>query len=110
MRKEIIIPAPQEFSLFRPAASKAKPFAGDIFEAISEEMVSIRDAEEERQNALLNDSDSLGSDRSDSSFLFAGVGGVGGGKKSKKEDGSKMVRSNERLFGSVSLSFFPVLW
>ena len=77
-------------------------FAGDIFEAIGEEMEYIQEAEVEALNAL--DSDSVQSD-SDSSFLF----GVSG-KKAKDEDGSKILKGNERLFGSVSLSFFPVLW
>lgn len=96
----IIIPAPQEYSLFRPA--KGKVFTGDIFGAIGEEMEYIQEAEVEALNAL--DSDSVQSD-SDSSFLF----GVSG-KKAKDEDGSKILKGNERLFGSVSLSFFPVLW
>ena len=76
-------------------------FIGDnIFEAINEEMEGIREAEE-ALNAL--DSDSA-SDYSDSSFLFGTMG-----KKAKEEDGSSIVKGNERLFGSISLSFFPIL-
>ena len=77
-------------------------FIGDnIFEAINEEMEGIREAEEAALNAL--DSDSA-SDYSDSSFLFGAMG-----KKAKEEDGSSIVKGNERLFGSISLSFFPIL-
>ena len=65
-------------------------------------MAAIEEAEVEALNSL--DSDSVHSD-SDSSFLF----GVSG-RKDQVEDGSKIVRANERLFGSISLSFFPVLW
>jgi len=70
----------------------------DIFEVIGEEMESIREAEQDALNSL--DSDSIVSD-SDVSFL--------GGKLAKEEVGSKIAKSNERLFGSISLSFFPVL-
>lgn len=98
-RKTIIIPPPQEYALFRPA-KKAKAVTVSL-ESLKEEMKSIREAEEEVLKAL--DSDSVQSD-SDSSFLFGGIG-----KKIKEETGSKIVKSNERLFGSVALSFFPVL-
>ena len=98
-RKTIIIPPPQEYALFRPA-KKAKAVTVSL-ESLNEEMESIREAEEEALKAL--DSDSVQSD-SDSSFLFGGIG-----KKIKEEAGSKIVKSNERLFGSVALSFFPVL-
>lgn len=96
-RKTLIIPAPQEYSLFRPAKVKRAPLTGDIFEVIKEEMDSIQ---KKALEAL--DSDSVGSNDSDS---FLGLVG----KKAKDEDRSKMVKSNERLFGSISLSFFPVL-
>lgn len=98
-RKTITIPAPQEYSLFRP--NKAKVIMGDIFEIIGEEMESIRDTEVEALNAL--DSDSIQSE-SDLSFLQ-----YNDRKKTKDEDKSKIAKANERLFGSISLSFFPIL-
>ena len=95
----LIIPAPQEFSLFRPPR-KPKSLTGDIFEAIGQEISSIRKSEEEASNVL--DSDSVQSD-SDSSFL-------GGRMKVKDEGMSNVIKANERLYGSISLSFFPVPW
>ena len=76
-------------------------FGGDIFEAISEEMDAIRDAENDALNK--GDSDSTTSD-SGASFLV----GASTSKKTKVHDRSEIVRSNERLFGSVSLSFFQL--
>lgn len=99
-KKTLTVPAPQEYALFRPA--KGKLFGGDIFEAISEEMDAIRDAENDALNK--GDSDSTTSD-SDASFLV----GASTSKTTKVHDRSEIVRSNERLFGSVSLSFFPVM-
>jgi len=99
-KKTLTVPAPQEYSLFRPV--KAKMFCGDIFEAIGEEMQAIREAEEEALKK--GDSDSSQSE-SDASFLFGGSTS----KKTKAQDRSEIVRVNERLFGSVSLSFFPVM-
>lgn len=96
-KKSLIIPAPQEYSLFRPAKGKKAPLMDNIFEAISEEMDSIKKKE---TRAL--DSDSVLSNDSDS-FL----GEVG--RKSKGVDIHQMPKSNERLFGSISLSFFPVV-
>ena len=99
-RKTIIIPPPQEYALFRPTKKANKAFKVSL-ESLNEEMESICKAEEEALKAL--DSESVQSD-SDSSFLFGGIG-----KKKKEEAGSKIVKANERLFGSVALSFFPVL-
>ena len=101
-KKTLTIPAPQEFSLFRPA--KVKLFGGDIFEVIGEEMESIREREDEDESLHRGESESTQSE-SDSSFLFGGSAG----KKPKVQDRSEIVRANERLFGSVSLSFFPVM-
>jgi len=98
--KSVIIPVPQEYSLFRP--TKGKATTGDVFEAINKEMKSIREAEVESLKSL--DSDSAQSD-SDLSFLHHSIG-----KKAKNEDNSKIAKANERLFGSISLSFFPILW
>lgn len=99
-KKSRIIPAPQDFPLFRPA--KAKIVAGDIFEAIREEMESIKEADEMANDRL--DSSYMPSDSEDS-FLFDGED-----KKSMILDESNNPSSNERLFGNISLSFFPVLW
>jgi hypothetical protein len=96
----IIIPSPQEFPLFRPA--KARVFTGDIFEAIGEEMASIREADEKSLHRL--DSSLVPSDSEDSSLF------EGGTKKATMIDGSNILSSNERLFGNISLSFFPILW
>ncbi len=94
----IIIPAPQEFPLFRPV--KARVFTGDTFEAIGEEMESIRESDEK---SLHLDSNLVQSDSEDASLF------EGGAKKATMLDGS-IFSSNERLFGNISLSFFPILW
>ena len=96
-KKSLIIPAPQEYSLFRPARGKKPPPMDNIFDAITEEMDSIK-----KKEADALDSDSVLSSGSDS-FL----GEVG--RKAKAVDFQQMPKSNERLFGSISLSFFPVL-
>ena len=94
----LIIPSPQEYSLFRPC-KEGKSLKGDIFEAIDEEMASIQKAED-----ALNMFDS-DSDESDWDTSFLGDGG----SVNIKEKGSDFV-AHERLYGSVALSFFPVPW
>ncbi len=98
--KSLIIPAPQDFPLFRPA--KARMFTGDIFEAIREEIESIREADENAKDRL--DSSLVPSDSEDS-FLFDRDD-----KNAMIPDVSNIPSSNERLFGHISLSFFPVQW
>ena len=96
----LIIPPPQECALFRPCKT---PTTGrrNIFDAIGEELAAIKKSEEDKF-AFFNSSDSSDSD-SDSSFL-------GGENKAKGEDPASVVKANERLFGSISLSFFPIPW
>lgn len=101
----VIIPAPQEYSLFRPPrktrpAKESISVQDDFFETIGAELASIQKAEEDARSVL--DTESLQSD-SDSSFL-------GGGAKTKDEGNSSLANGSERLFGSISLSFFPVPW
>jgi len=96
----LIIPAPQECALFKPC-KKQKPDHKEIFDVIHEELAAIEKSEEDKFD--LFDSDSSASDSDDDSFL-------GGGKKGKEEDPSTVVKANERLFGSISLSFFPIPW
>lgn len=96
----LIFPAPQEVSLFRPLKTSAT-VQGEIFDAIGEELGAIR---KKYGDDIVNmySSDSSDSD-SDSSFLDDGT-------TVKKEDLGSIVTANERLFGSISLSFFPVPW
>ena len=96
---DLIVPAPQECSLFRPCKARS-PIRMDIFDAIGEEMAAIEKSEQDQ--FAYADSSSESDD--DSDFLD------GGGRKAKEEDPSSMVKANERLFGSVSLSFFPIPW
>ena len=93
----LILPAPQEYPLFRPV-KVSKNDRKDIFEAINEEMVAIQKTEEDRIAMFASDSDA----ESDSSFLNEG--------KSTDEEIGDLIKKNERLFGSVSLSFFPIPW
>ncbi len=94
----LLLPAPQEFPLFRPL-KKSKGDRKDIFEVISEEIAAIKKTEEDRVAMFASDSDA----ESDSSFISTG-------KKTDDEDADDLVSRNERLFGSVSLSFFPIPW
>lgn len=94
----LLLPAPQEFPLFRPL-KKSKGDRTDIFEAISEEIAAIKKIEEDRVAMFASDSEV----ESDSSF-------VSNGKKTDDEETDDLVSRNERLFGSVSLSFFPIPW
>jgi len=96
-RMSLILPAPQEYPLFRPLKI-SKNDRKDIFEAINEEMVAIQKTEEDRIAMFASDSDA----ESDSSFLNEG--------KSTDQEIGDLIKKNERLFGSVSLSFFPIPW
>ncbi len=98
-RMSLILPAPQEYPLFRPL-KVSKNDRKDIFEAINEEMVAIQKTEEDRIAMFASDSDSDA--ESDSSFLNEG--------KSTDQEIGDLIKKNERLFGSVSLSFFPIPW
>lgn len=96
----LIIPPPQECALFRPCKIQTTG-RRNIFDAIGEELAAIKMSEEDKF-AFFHSSDSSDSD-SDSSFL-------GGENKAKEEDPASVVKANERLFGSISLSFFPIPW
>lgn len=98
-KNSLIIPVPQECALFRPC-KKREQVNGDIFDVIGEELAAIIKSEDDKFSVF--DSDSSESD-SDSSFL-------GGERKAKEEDPTSVVKANERLFGSISLSFFPIPW
>ena len=94
----LLLPAPQEFPLFRPV-EKSKYDRKDIFEAISEEIVAIQKTEADRVAMFDSDSEA----ESDSSLL-------NDGKKTDDEGIGDLITRNERLFGNVSLSFFPIPW
>ncbi|KAL7554677.1 hypothetical protein ACHAWF_018946 [Thalassiosira exigua] len=99
----LITPAIQECPLFRPYKREISE-AKNIFDAINEEMAAIKKSEEDK--FLVFDSESSEQSDSDSSFLDGGEGKV----KPKEEDPAAILRANERLFGSISLSFFPIPW
>jgi hypothetical protein len=96
--QSLVLPAVQEFPLFRPLA-KLSSDRKDIFEAINEELVAIEKTEEDRLAMFASDSDA----ESDSSFLSSG-------RKTEDEGTEDLVSRNERLFGNISLSFFPIPW
>jgi vacuolar-type H+-ATPase subunit E/Vma4 len=77
---------------------KAASDRKDIFEAIQEEMGAIGKTEEDRIAMFASDSDA----ESVSSFLS--------NEKKTLEETGDLVKRNERLFGNVSLSFFPIPW
>lgn len=90
----IHVPIIQEFCLFRPCKSN---FVGDdILEAAREEILSIQQKEQDAFDSYDSDFDS-----DDSMF---------GRKKPKKDEPSDEIRLNERLYGTISLSFFPIPW
>ena len=91
--ENLVIPPPQEYSLFR--SPKAGAPATDTLNLVRQEIVAIQRDAEERQE---EDDDKFVSP--DSMFNI--------GKKAKKEEPSGSA--NERLFGNISLSFFPISW
>jgi hypothetical protein len=93
----LIVPAPQEFTLMRPVKKLERPLE-DVFEVITNEMRDIQRCEEELKKTL--ESESI---HSDSSFPGYGI-------KKKEEDIKSILNKNERLFGFISLSFFPIKW
>jgi len=96
--KSIIIPPPQEFAMFRPGKDSKSPRKTNL-EAIGEELASIK----KDMDDFLNDFDSESSETdSDSSFL--------GGEKEKEESIGSVIKANEKLASSISLSFFPIPW
>lgn len=100
----LIIPALQECALFRPC-KKSTRGNNDMFDVIHEEMEAIEKIEEDRLLQTFDSESSSESDSDDSSFLGGELG-----KKAKEEDLASLINANERLFGSVSLSFFPIPW
>jgi hypothetical protein len=94
--ENLVIPAPQEYSLFR--SPKTGTPSADMFDLVRQELVSIqRDAEER-----LKDKDDEEFVSPDSMFNI--------GKKAKKDEQSGSPSANEKLFGTISLSFFPIAW
>ena len=98
--EDLITPAIQECPMFRPV-KKSVNNNDSIFSAISDEMAAIQQSEQDTMRMF--DSESEDSD-SDDSFLNEN------GKHKKVEDIASLVKANERLFGNVSLSFFPIPW
>ena len=89
------VPITQEFCQFRPCKSI---FIGDdILEAVREEISSIQRNEEDAFDSY--DSDFDYEDDMD-----------GGQKKQRRDESLDDTRANERLYGTVSLSFFPIPW
>lgn len=93
----LVVPAPQEFTLMRPPKKLEDPLE-DVFEAITNEMRDIERCDEELKKTL--DAESV---HSYSSF-------PGNAVNKKEADTKSVVSKNERLFGSISLSFFPIQW
>jgi hypothetical protein len=93
-----VIPAPQEYSLIR--SSKANTSSNlEMLDLIHQELTSIQMTEEER----LRDDDA-------DDFFVSPDSLFNIGKKANKDDTSGSASANEKLYGSISLSFFPVTW
>lgn len=86
-----IVPTPQEFALFR--LCKPTFLQDDVVSAVCDEITSIQKKEEDAFG--MYDSDNLSVDEK---------------KKAKKDESENDVHSNERLYGTISLSFFPIPW
>lgn len=91
------VPSTEEFCLFRPC--KSNLIGEDILECVREEITSIQKKEEDAFGSYDSDFDS---DSDDDLY--------GGKKKAKKDSSQDDVRANERLYGTISLSFFPIPW
>jgi hypothetical protein len=93
----LIVPTPQEFALFRPC--KPGFIQENIVSVVCDEITSIQKKEEDAFG--MYDSDSLNSDSDNS---------VGEKKKAKRDEYEDDFHTNERLYGTISLSFFPIPW
>lgn len=95
-RNSLVIPAPQEFSLFRTSYTNTSNT--DMLDIVQKELSSIQRSEEER----LKDDDSDSYVSPDTLF--------DNGQKVRTADAEHGVRISERLYGTISLSFFPIPW
>lgn len=95
-RNSLVIPAPQEFSLFRTSYTNIP--SAEMLDIAQKELSSIQRSEEER----LQDDDSDSYVSPDTLFE--------NGQKARTDEAEHGVRINERLYGTISLSFFPIPW
>ena len=94
--KDLVVPIPQEYLLYRTPKSITPN--NDTFDLVRQELVSIQRDEEER----LQDKDDDSYVSPESAFNI--------GKKFKKNESSGSASTHEKLFGNISLSFFPINW
>lgn len=96
-----VVPTMQEFALMNPVPRKSRPMHRNLASAITEEMASIKRAEERAMAFFESESDEYSED---SDFDMDGQAKI---MDDDEEDSEKLL---EHLHGHIMLSFFPIPW
>ena len=96
-----VVPTMQEFALMNPVPRKSRPMHRNLASAITEEMASIKRAEERAMAFFESESDEFSED---SDFDMDGRAKI---MDDEEEDSEKLL---EHLHGHIMLSFFPIPW
>lgn len=96
-----VVPTMQEFALMNPVPQKSRPMHRNLASAITEEMASIKRAEERAMAFFESESDEYSED---SDFDMDGRAKI---MDDDEEDSEKLI---EHLHGHIMLSFFPIPW
>lgn len=96
-----VVPTMQEFALMNPIPRKSRTMHRNLASAITEEMASIKRAEERAMAFFESESDEYSDD---SDFDMDGRAKI---MDDEEEDSEKLL---EHLHGHIMLSFFPIPW
>jgi hypothetical protein len=96
-----VVPTMQEFALMNPIPRKSRTMHRNLASAITEEMASIKRAEERAMAFFESESDEYSED---SDFDMDGRAKI---MDDEEEDSEKLL---EHLHGHIMLSFFPIPW
>ena len=96
-----VVPNMQEFCLMNPVPSKSRTMRKNLASAITEEMASIKRAEERAMAFFESETDEYSED---SDFDMDGRAKI---MDDEEEDSEKLL---EHLHGHIMLSFFPIPW
>lgn len=96
-----VVPTVQEFALMNPVPRKSRTMHRNLASAITEEMASIKRAEERAMAFFESETDEYSED---SDFDMDGRAKI---MDDEEEDSEKLL---EHLHGHIMLSFFPIPW
>jgi len=96
-----IMPPIQEYALMKPVPRKSRSMHNNLASTISEEMASIKRAEERAMAFFESDTDEYSESDSDTNT---------DDQKIVDEDEEEAEKSIENLHGHIMLSFFPIPW